>query len=85
MCVKQLVQADKNKTSKPSMRIPLLDYLPLDKMVAILTDDSFRRIFVNERLIFWPSTGLDNGFASIRRKCIIWTNADQFSDAYMRH
>ena len=31
-----------------------------------------------------PGIGLDNGLAPKRREAIVWTNADQFIDAYMR-
>ena len=32
-----------------------------------------------------PAFGLGNGLAPKRRQAITWTNADQFTYAYMRH
>ena len=32
-----------------------------------------------------PIIGLDNGLTPIRRQAIMWTNADWFTDTYMRH
>ena len=32
----------------------------------------------------YVSIGADNGLAPSRREAIIWTNADQFTDAYMQ-
>ena len=63
-------------------------------------DDIFRCNSVNEKFIFWlkfhwslflsvqltiSQHWSDNGLAPNRRQAIIWTNADRFSDAYMRH
>ena len=61
-------------------------------MAAILADDIFKCIFLNEKvrilieislefvpkglIEFKPSIGLDNGLAPNRRQAIIWTNAD---------
>ena len=67
-----------------------LTHLPLDKMAAILSDDIFKCIFLNENdritiqnsLQFVPdgpidnnlALVLDNGLAPARRQGIIWTN-----------
>ena len=69
-----------------------LTNLPLDKMVAILADDNFKCIFLNENgriairisLKFVPRSPIDNkasigsgnGLASNRRQVNTWTNAD---------
>ena len=64
-----------------------LTHLPFDKMVTILADDIFKRIFVQENYRIpipdgpidndaRPCIGLDNGLAPNRRQAIIWINAD---------
>ena len=60
----------------------MLTHLPLDKMTAILADDNFQCISLNENICSlgysWPygSIGSDNGLAPNKRQAIIWTNAD---------
>ena len=57
-----------------------LTHLPLDKMAAILADNIFKCIFLNEngRILIQISLklGSGNGLAPNRRQAIIWTTAD---------
>ena len=78
-----------------------LTQLPLDKMAAILADDIFKCIFLNENdripiqisLTFVPRSHIDNKPALVQ--AMAWRRIDdkplpelmmaQFMDAYMRH
>ena len=78
-----------------------LTHLPLDKMDAILADDIFKRIFVNENirisiqisLKFVPKSLIDNKSALVQ--VMAWRRIGdkpfteammtQFTDAYMWH
>ena len=78
-----------------------LTHLPLDKMHAILADDIFKRIFVNENirisiqisLKFVPKSLIDNKSALVQ--VMAWRRIGdkpfpeammtQFTDAYMWH
>ena len=78
-----------------------LTHLPLDKMAAILADDNFKCIFLNENdrisirisLKFVPSSPIDNKPALVQ--VMAWRRRGdkplpelmltQFTDAYMRH
>ena len=59
-----------------------LTHLPLDKMAAILADDIFKCVFLNENDIIpiqmsnWQKViiGSSNGLAPNRRQAITWTN-----------
>ena len=66
-----------------------LTQLPQGKMAAMLEEDIFRCIFVNEKFCILiekvcslgsncqqPSIGLDNGLVPNRRQAIIWIYAD---------
>ena len=79
----------------------VLTHLPLDKMAAILADDSFKRIFFNENarisiqisLKFVPNGPIDNKSALVQ--VMAWHRTGdrslpepmltQFIDAYMWH
>ena len=76
-------------------------HLPLDKIAAILADDIFKRIFLNENvsiliqisLKFVPKGSIDKNSALIQ--VMAWRRTGdkplpeammtQFTDAYMRH
>ena len=78
-----------------------LTHLPLDKMAAILADDNFKCIFLNENdgilirisLKFVPRSPIDNKPALVR--VMAWRRTGdkplpepmftQFTDAYMGH
>ena len=78
-----------------------LTLLPLDKMAAILADDTFKRIFLNENdripirisLKLVPRSSLDNKPALVQ--AMAWRRTGDkplpepkitlFTDAYMRH
>ena len=78
-----------------------LTLLPLDKMAAILADDTFKRIFLNEKdripirisLKFVPRSSVDNKPALVQ--AMAWRRTGDkplpepkitlFTDAYMRH
>ena len=65
------------------------------------TDDTFKPIFLNEKIRIsiknftevcpygsteqYSSIRSDNGLVPTRRQAIIWTNLGLFTDAYMRH
>ena len=89
-----------------SLRLPSQDWyhlthLPLDKMAAILADDNFRCIFLNENdripirisLKFVPRSPIDNKPALVQ--VMAWRRIGdkplpepmltQFTDVYMRH
>ena len=60
-----------------------LTHLPLDKIAAILADDTFKCFFLNENdripIRIWlkfvlRSIGLGNGLEPNRRQAITWTN-----------
>ena len=73
-------------------KLSLIKSFPLDKMAAILADNIFKCIFLNEETLILikislkfvlkgpinknSSTGSDNGLAPTRRQAIIWTNVD---------
>ena len=75
--------------------------LPLDKMAAIVADDNFKHIFMNENdkipirisMKFIPSSPIDNKPALVQ--VMAWRRTGgkllpepmltQFTDAYMRH
>ena len=79
----------------------LLTNLPLEKMAAILADDTFNYIFLNEKffilikisLKFVPKGPIDNNPAWVQ--VMAWRRIDDkplsklmltwFTDAYMRH
>ena len=79
----------------------MLTHLPLDKMAAILADDIFKCIFVNEKyhilikisLKFVPKGPIENNQALVQ--IMAWRRIGdkplsepmltQFTDAYMRH
>ena len=85
--------------ASPSLNI--LTHLPLDKMAAILADDIFKCIFLNENdkipiqfsLKLVPRSAIDN------KSALVWVIAwrqtgdkplpepmmTQYNDAYMRH
>ena len=72
-------------------QIITLTHLPLDKMGAILEDDIFKRIFLNEKFV--PKSPIDNKPALVQ--VMAWCQTGdkpltepmitQFIDAYMRH
>ena len=79
----------------------LLTHLPLDKMAAILADDIFNWIFLNENgrisiqisLKFVPKSPTDNKPALVQVMAWCWIGdkplpepmMTQFTDTYMRH
>ena len=83
------------------LSVPHLTHLPLDKMAAILADDIFKCIFLNENdiipiqisLKFVPRSPIDNKPALVQ--VMAWRRIGdkplpepmmaQFTDAYMRH
>ena len=78
-----------------------LTHLPLDKMAAILANDNFKYIFLNEndRILIWislksvPKSPIDNKPALVQVMAWCWTGDKSliepmltlFTDAYMRH
>ena len=56
-----------------SLPMPMLTHLPLDKMAAILSDDNFKCIFLNEKICilieislkFVPKGPIDNNPALV--------------------
>ena len=79
----------------------ILTHLPLDKMAAILADDIFKCIFLNENdkilieisLKFVPRSSIDNKTALVQVMAWHWTvdkplsepMVAQFTDTYMQH
>ena len=87
-------------TMKGGTTATMLTHLPLDKMAAILTDDNYRCILLNENdripirlsLKFLPRGPLDNKPALVQ--VMAWHRTGDkplhelmpsFTDAYMRH
>ena len=86
--------------TNPNSRTSILTLKTLrPRLHGHFTDDIFKCSFFNENVSIsldwdlteicsnwqYSSIGSDNGLASNTRQAIIWTNADYFSDAYMRH
>ena len=81
--------------------VSYLSHLPLDKMAAILADDNFKCIFLNENdriptwitLKFVPKSSIDNTPALVQVMTCRRTGGmpipepmlNQFTEAYMRH
>ena len=80
--------------------VHVLTHLLLHTMALILADEIFKCILLMKWYNFdsnfteicsqesnwqWGSTGSGNGLAPYRRQAITCTNADQFTDAHMRH
>ena len=92
-----------NRKTRHEDRIPwgALTHLSLDKMAAILADDNFKCIFLNEydripiqvSLKFVPRSAINNKPASVQ--VMAWRRTghrplsepmlNQFTDAYVRH
>ena len=98
-----MVSTAVNDLSKAFDSLPLVlfTHLPLDKMGAILADDIFKRIFLNDNvrisieisLKFVPKGSINNkpGLVQVMAWCCTGNKPlpeamlTQFTDAYMRH